>query len=366
MRAAIVHPPTPGVTIADVPVPRVGPGEVRVSVLECGICGTDLDIVAGRYGTAPAGSPFLILGHENVGEVVEVGNGVAGFAPGDLVVATVRRGCGLCRFCAANRSDYCETGQYTERGIRGAPGYIAEQYVERPEYLVHVPEPLRSIAVLHEPLSVVEKAVMVGQQVLDRKEPTVGQPRTRTPSALVTGTGAIGMLAAMILRVRGYEVTGIDRHDAPSLASDLLARIGGRHINASAGISALGGAHYDLIIEASGAIALDFDLVRTLRPNGVLVLTGIPDAAAPPTPVQGGAMLREMVLSNEAIVGSVNANRTYFEAGTRDLAVFDQRWPGLAAAMISRRIPLSQAPQALTERTGGPVKVVITVRDGIA
>lgn len=361
MRALLVHPPKSGCEVADVPTPPLGPGDVRVGVIECGVCGTDHDIVAGKYGRTPAGADHLILGHENLGSVLEVGAGVDGFAIGDLVVATVRRGCGLCRFCAANRSDCCATGLYTERGIMGRDGYIAEQYVERPDYLVAVPTELRPVAVLMEPLSVVEKAIESGQRVLDRREPTPGHAPTQPPSALVTGTGAIGVLASLALRVRGYEVTAIDRHDDSTLAARVLTQVGARHIDTSKGIEALGGDRYDMVIEASGSITLDFELMDRLLPNGVLVLTGIPDASAPPVTVAGGALLRQMVLANQAIVGSVNANRTHFEAGRQDLSAFEARWPGLTGQLISARRPLDEAPQVLTEHVGGVVKVVLRV-----
>ncbi len=361
MKAAIAHPPAAGVEVADVPNPSLVPGSVRVAVLECGVCGTDRDIVGGKYGRAPDGASFLILGHENLGVVAEVAPGVSGFAAGDLVVATVRRGCGICRFCNSGRSDFCETGKFTERGIGGAHGYFAEEYVERPEYLVKVPGALANVAVLLEPMSVVEKAIFQGQRVLDRKEPTPGQPRTGTPTALVAGTGAIGMLAALVLRVRGWTVTAIDRHDANTLAGALLQEIGARHVNAAAGVSALGTDRFDLVVEATGSVALDFSLVDLLGPNGVLVLTGIPDATAPSTPVPGGALWREVVLGNQAIVGSVNANRSYFESGLRDLTVIEEKWPGLVGRLISARRPLADGPEVLTGRDAGTVKVVLTV-----
>jgi threonine dehydrogenase-like Zn-dependent dehydrogenase len=361
VRAVVVHPPTPGVALADVPAPARAPGQVRVRVLECGVCGTDHDIVDGKYGRAPDGASYLILGHENLGEVVETDPGVPGFAAGDLVVATVRRGCGRCRFCFANRSDFCETGGFTERGIGGAHGYMAEQYTEVPEYLVRVDPALRSLAVLLEPLSVVEKAIFQGQRVLDRKEPTPGFPPTAPPSALVAGTGAVGMLAALVLRVRGYTVVAIDRHDDTTVAAGLLARTGARHVNTAEGLGALKGQSFDLIVEATGSITLDLGLVDRLGPNGVLVLTGIPDAGSAPIPVAAGGLLRDVVLGNQAIVGSVNANRSYFEAGLRDMIVFEQKWPGALATLITRRRPLEEVADALGPHVGGTIKTVLTV-----
>jgi len=366
VRALVVRPPKPGAELIDVPSPTLPPGGVRVGVIECGVCGTDHDIVDGKYGRSPAGSPFLILGHENLGRVREVAPDVVGFRPGDLVVATVRRGCGRCRFCRTNRSDFCETGGFTERGIAGAPGYMAEEYVEVPEYLVPVSAALEPVAVLLEPLSVVEKAIFQGQRVLDRKEPTPGEPKSGTPGALVAGTGAIGMLAAFVLRVRGYDVVAVDRHDDTTVAARLLDRVGATHRNVADGFGSLAGRRFDLVVEATGSVALDFTLVDRLGPNGVLVLTGIPDAASPPTSVAGGALFRDVVLGNQAIVGSVNANRTYFESGLRDLTVFEQRWPGAVGEMISARRPIEEFSQVFETRTRGTVKTVLTVGPGAA
>jgi len=364
VRAVVVHPPTPGVALADVPAPVRGPGELKVRVLECGICGTDHDIVDGKYGSAPAGASYLILGHENLGEVVETDPAVPGFAAGDLVVATVRRGCGRCRFCFANRSDFCETGGFTERGIGGAHGYMAEEYTEIPQYLVRVDPRLRSVAVLLEPLTVVEKAIFQGQRILDRKEPTPGFPPTEPPTALVAGTGAVGMLAAFVLRVRGYRVVAIDRHGESTPAAQLLARLGAAHVNTAEGLAGLAGRAFDMIVEATGSVALDFGLVDLLGPNGALVLTGIPDPGAPPIPIAAGGLLRNVVLGNRAIVGSVNANRTYFEAGLRDMIVFEEKWPGALAGLISRRRPMAEVADALGPHVGGTIKTVLTVRDG--
>jgi glucose 1-dehydrogenase len=364
VRAIIVHPPGAGAELTDVTAPDLPPGSIRVGVIECGVCGTDHDIVDGKYGRAPSGSAYLVLGHENLGEVLEVGPGVSGFSAGDLVVATVRRGCGRCRFCRTNRSDFCETGEFTERGIGGAHGYMAEQYVDVPQYLVQVPPELRPVAVLLEPLSVVEKAVFQGQRVLDRKEPTPGEPKEGVPAALVAGTGAIGMLAALVLTVRGYRVTAVDRHGEDTPAAALLQRIGATHANVAGGMAPLSGQRFDLVIEASGSVALDFTLIDHLNPNGVLVLTGIPDPAGPAVPVAGGALFRDVVLGNQAIVGSVNANRTYFESGIRDLLVIEGRWPGAAEAMISSRRPLEEYREVLAGHTGGSIKTVLTVRPG--
>jgi len=361
MRAVVVSPPTPGARLVEVPTPEPADGEVAVRVLECGVCGTDRDIALGLYGTPPVGATQLILGHENFGVVDAVGANVAGWSKGDLVVATVRRGCGICRFCLTNQSDFCETGKFTERGIGGRDGYFAERYVEVPEYLVRIPARLRRVAVLLEPMSVVEKAVFEGQQVLARRGRTPGHTPDRPPRALVAGTGAIGMLAAFLLRSEGYDVTAIDRHSSDTAAGALLQRIGATHVDASAGVSSLGSQRFEIVVEATGSPGLDFDLVGTLGPNAVLVLTGIPAAGRGPTSVDGGTMLRDLVLGNQAIVGSVNANHRYFERGRRHFGRFRRLWGDALAGLITERAPMDQVERLLAAPAGGSMKSVLVV-----
>jgi glucose 1-dehydrogenase len=359
MRAIVVHPPSPGATLEEMPEPAAAPGELTVRVLECGICGTDRDIVAGKYGAAPVGATGLILGHENLGRIVEAGGAGSPWNVGELVVATVRRACGECRFCFAGRSDFCESGHFTERGISGRHGYLAERYTESPEYLVRVPAGLAAEAVLLEPLSVVEKAVSEGQAVLARFEPTPGYPRARPYRALVTGTGAIGMLAALLLVTEGYEVVAIDRHDDATPAGQLLRRIGAEHVNTRDGLTALGGRTFDLVIEASGSASLDFALFDLLGPNGALVLTGIPTADAPPFSVAGGRLLRRVVLDNQAVIGSVNANRSYFERGLGHLSAFRERWGDVAARLVTSRRPIAEFAAALEGKPESGIKTVL-------
>jgi glucose 1-dehydrogenase len=360
MRALLVRPPTPGVRLADVPAPLASDDELLVRVREAGVCGTDRDIVAGKYGRPPEGRAELILGHENFGTVDSVGRNVEGFGPGDLVVATVRRGCGICRFCRSGRSDFCATGRFTERGIGGADGYFAEFYAERAEYVVKVPPELASVAVLLEPLSVVEKALDEGIQVLNRREPTPGYPPDGPSRALVAGTGAIGLLAALCLRLRGWEVTAIDRHDGTPSAA-LLESIGAIHRNVSGGWDPVGEGTYDLVLEATGSAELDLRLIPALGPNGVLVLTGIPAADPAPVPVAAGALFRTLVLNNQAIVGSVNANRSYFERGVSDLRALRSKFGTAADRVIGERRPLEEFAQLLLDRPSGAAKSVLLV-----
>ncbi|HTT25573.1 MAG TPA: alcohol dehydrogenase catalytic domain-containing protein [Thermoplasmata archaeon] len=359
MRAILVTPPGAGARVADVPIPARRRGQVRVGVVEVGVCGTDRDIASGAYGRAPEGRPDLILGHENLGRVLESEAGPGVPAEGDWVVATVRRGCGRCPCCAVGRSDACESGAFTERGISGADGYWAEQYVEDPTNLVKIPPEIRGTAVLLEPLSVVEKAIRVGlADRYARRPPNAPEHPLR---ALVAGSGAVGMLAALALRIRGASVTVIDRHPGDTPAAQRLATAGATHRVwedlAGAGPSMV----FDLIVEATGSAVLAFDLGDRLAPNGCLVLTGIPPASEAPAPERVAAWARGLVLANRAVVGSVNASHVDFEAGVADLVAFDRRWSGLAASLRTSVHPLSEAPRVVAQRAPGEIKTVLSV-----
>lgn len=362
MRALVSRPPSGGVRLEDVPPPVLPPGGVRVRVEECGLCGTDLEIVAGRYGQAPPGEPYLVLGHENLGTVLERAGDATGPEVGDLVVSTVRRGCGTCAFCRVDRSDFCETGGYTERGIWKAHGFLAEEYTELASRLVVLPPSLRESGVLVEPLTVVEKALEQGEAVRLRTRPPAGAGGD-PPRALVAGTGAIGMLAALLLRSRGWQVTAIDRHDSTTRAAGLLGRVGARHVDVGPDPAALAGEAFDLVVEATGSAELDVRLLDLLANNASLVLTGIPDAAAAPgDPL--GARLRKLVLANQAVVGSVNANRGHFVQAVEDLQRFERSWPGLAGELVGERRPWEEFAELFAQRTAGAIKSVLSVARG--
>lgn len=361
MRALVVKPPTPGIQLTTTtPVPPMVPGGVRVRVLEVGVCGTDRDIVHGLYGSPPTGHDELVLGHENFGQVLEVDAGAQGFSVGDYVVATVRRGCGRCHMCQANSSDLCETGMFTERGIKGLDGYMAEQYVDVPEYLVKVPKPLRDVGVLLEPLSVVEKAVRLGRAQMALWENPVRTGSHPSPfKALVAGTGAVGLLAALVLKAEGLDVVAVDRHEGTP-ATEILAKAGVRHVNVTPGLSALDGeAPFSMILEAAGSAELDLDLLGVLAPHGALVLTGIPPVASA-VPVRAGEILRRTVLENQIIAGSVNANRDYFELGLRHLKTFKKLWGDLILKVITERRPFADAASAMDAKGSATIKTVLT------
>ncbi|HET7747001.1 MAG TPA: alcohol dehydrogenase catalytic domain-containing protein, partial [Vicinamibacteria bacterium] len=199
-------------------------GEAVVRVLEAGVCGTDVEIHEGLYGRAPAGHPFLILGHENLG-VVEASPSGSHVSAGDLVVATVRRPCPeACPPCSAGENDMCVTGNFLERGIGGLHGFMAERYAESPRYLVKIPESLRHVAVLLEPMSVVQKGIDHAVRIQQR---LAWEPKV----AVVVGAGPIGILAAASLRLRGFEVTVAALEPEGGAKDALLAEAGIRYVS---------------------------------------------------------------------------------------------------------------------------------------
>jgi threonine dehydrogenase-like Zn-dependent dehydrogenase len=296
------------------------------------------------------------------GEVVAVGPSATTVRPGDIAVLTVRRGCGACGPCEAGRADMCATGDYLERGIWGLDGYQSEYVVDDERYVVAVPPALADVAVLAEPLSVAEKAIDEAVRVQGARLPgasgTADWLSGRT--CLVAGLGPIGLLAAMVLRLRGAAVLGLDVVDAASPRPQWLQTIGGKYLDGRRvpidQIRQHGPA--DVIIEAAGIARLEFDLLEALGPDGVYVLTGIPGDVRPFS-ISGGELVQRLVLGNQAMVGSVNASRDHFAMAVEDLGRAEQRWSGLVAKLITDRRPYSDVATALNRHPADEIKSVI-------
>jgi glucose 1-dehydrogenase len=352
MRAVAVLPgQRDSLHVRDVPEPEPAPGEVLVRILETGVCGTDVDINQGLFGDAPPGSDFLVLGHENLG-LAESAAGPIG--AGDLVVSTVRRPCPeACPGCRTDHSDMCLTGNYTERGIKGLHGFMAEWYVESPRYLVRVDEALRGVAVLFEPMSVVEKGIAQAWRIQERLP---WEPRR----ALVLGAGPIGMLAALALRLRGLEVTACAREASGLFKDTHLAAAGIRYVStaetplerlaARVGLA-------DVVFEATGAPEVVFPATGLLERNGVCVLASV-TLGDRPVPVDAADWNQSLLIGNRLVFGTVNASRDDFEAAGHDLRAAERRWPGWASRLITRRLPFTEAAAALAQ-TPGNIKTVV-------
>jgi glucose 1-dehydrogenase len=363
MRAIALVPGTTTVRMVDRPEPAIGaPDDVKIRVVRVGICGTDREEATGGRALAPQGQADLVLGHEMFGQVVEVGSAVTRVHPGDYAVFTVRRGCGKCLPCAMNRSDMCRTGDYHERGIWGLDGYQAEFVVDKEHYVVRMPPDLEPIGVLTEPLSVAEKAIDEAVRLQFARLPDA----LATPlwlsgrRCLVAGLGPIGLLAALALRVREAEVYGLDIVDPDSVRAQWLTQIGGHYIDgrqvAPTQVDDMLGP-MDLILEATGVAALAFNLMDALAYDGVYVLTGIPGDR--PLQISGAELIRELVLNNQVMFGSVNAARDHFQMAVDDLAHAHVRWGGHVDRLITSRYPAADFATALAHHSADEIKVVL-------
>ena len=331
--------------LSDVEEPPESDGPVLVETIGVGICGTDAEILSGQYGWPPPGRERLVLGHESLGRVLEAPQGDA-VEKGDLVVGIVRRPDPVpCGNCAVGEWDFCRNGKYTERGIKQHDGYLSERYRITPEFVVKVDPSLGLLGVLLEPTSVVAKAWEQVEKIGNRAhwEPT---------TAVVTGAGPIGLLAALIGVQRGLDVHVIDQMSTGKKPD--LVRALGAHYHTGAIQDAV--AEPDVVIECTGVSSLVLDAMEHVGPGGVVCLTGV-SSGGREISVDEGALNRSMVLSNESVVGSVNANRRHYEAGAAALANADRGWLG---QLVSRMVPLDRWNDAL-ERTPDDVKVVVQV-----
>jgi threonine dehydrogenase-like Zn-dependent dehydrogenase len=384
MKAVAVFPEAREIKIVEHEEPRLSsPTEVKLRVLEVGICGTDKEICAFDYGTPPKGSPYLLLGHESLSEVVETGAGVSGLKRGDLVVASVRRPCPheTCVACRMGRQDFCVTGDFTERGIKEQHGYLTEFVVDDERYMNVVPAQLREVGVLVEPLTIAEKALAEVWHMQKRLPWWFSPPAERTAApaaaapppvesaggrewlyqrAVVLGAGPVGLLGAMALVVAGFDTYVYSREPATSDKARLVGSFGGKYISAEthtveALAEQVGG--IDLVYEAVGASALAFEVLQHLDTNGVFVFTGVPGRKAP-VEVDTDLLMRNLVLRNQVAFGTVNAGRDAFEAAIRDLEIFQRRWPQVVKSLITARVSIEEHRDLLLGKAGGIKNVI--------
>lgn len=361
MRAVAVFRDQQDVRIIDVAEPPPPRGhQVMMRVKEVGICGTDREIARFEYGDPPPGSDYLILGHEAIAEVVEIGPDVTSLRVRDLVVPTVRRPCSdpACPACRVGRQDFCTTGEFTERGIKQAHGYLTELVVEEEHNLIPVPRQLADVAVLTEPLSIAAKAAQQAQSIQQRLPWELDRIRT-----LVLGAGPIGMLGAIAMTVSGFDTIVYSREPADSERAGRVRELGATYLSTQQTplekITSETGP-IDVIYEAVGVAAVAFAATHTLAPNGLLILTGIPAPSEPAT-LPLDQIMKDIVLNNQAIVGTVNAGRSAFALAVQKLQQAMYLIPGSVHAIITDRLPLEAVPETLKQPHG--VKNVIHFHD---
>jgi threonine dehydrogenase-like Zn-dependent dehydrogenase len=343
MQALTVQPGKPqSIRLDNVPAPPLSDGAVCVRALSLGICGTDREIIDGHYGWAPPSEARLIIGHESLGEVENAPAG-CGFQPGDLVVGIVRRPDPVpCPACAIGEWDMCRNGEYTERGIKQRNGYGSEQFRVEPSFLVQVDPALGELGVLLEPASVVAKAWEQVERIGARS--AAWQPRC----ALVTGAGPVGLLAALMGAQRRLEMHVLDRaHDG--LKPELVRALG-----ATYHVGDLGKLKPDIVIECTGAGAVVLDAMGRTAPGGIVCLAGV-SSGGHKIDFDIGDLNRGMVLENDTVFGSVNANLRHYRAAADALAKADKTW---LTRLITRRVPLKRWREAFEHRDDD-IKVVL-------
>lgn len=366
MKAIAVFPgKADSVHLANLPKPSLddipkGRG-VLVKVLRVGIDGTDREINAAEYGAAPDGDDFLVIGHESFGQVEAVGPNVTELRPGDYVVATVRRP-GASIYDRIGTYDMTTDDTFYERGINLRHGYLTEYYVDDPEYIVKIPQGLKEVGVLLEPVTVVEKGIAQAYEIQRRLR--VWRPRR----AAVMGAGTVGLLATLALRLRGIEVTTFALSRTPYLNADLIETIGA-HYESTADVPILEGAKryepFDLIFEATGFSPIVFESMQVLGKNGVLVLSSVTGGDRS-VEVPADKINLDFVLGNKVMVGTVNANREYFELGVRDMAQAEAEYPGWLSRLLTHPVKgLDNYRELLDTLTSakGVIKVYCEVAD---
>ncbi len=343
MKAITVEPKKPGsARYEDIPEPGEREGSVLVEAIAVGVCGTDAEIVEGKYGWAPPGASRLVLGHESLGRVIDPGP-YSSLKEGDLVVGIVRRPDPVpCPSCAVGEWDMCSNGLYTERGIKEIHGFMSERWRTEPEYAIKVDPSLGILGVLLEPMTVITKAL---EQVLMVGQRAYWEPRT----ALVTGAGPIGLLAALRLSVRNLEVHVLDRAETgpkPGLVRDLGATY---HTGSALDLDF----EPDIIVECTGVGSVIADSIQKVKSGGIVCLTGVGTGGASGRTTADVAAAA--VLKNNVIVGSVNANKRHWYRAGENLAHSDREW---LSRVITRREKPENFKQAL-ERQPDDVKVII-------
>jgi threonine dehydrogenase-like Zn-dependent dehydrogenase len=372
VKCVVVEPGARRAALRECDPPQIAkPQDVRLRGVEVGICGTDQEILSFTHGSPPPGRDRWILGHEALLRVVEPApetDGRPRLGEGDLVVPMVRRPCHRpdCRPCRRGRQDFCRTGEFRERGITRADGFMAQETVEEERYLVPVPARLRAVAVLTEPLSIAEKA-LDQTAALQHRMPWGCVDPAQGCHALVLGAGAVGLLGALKLRAQGFTVTVYSRGPADGRRAQWVHDLGGGYVSAedadSEALLRLVG-EADLIYEATGAAELAFEVLeRLLATNGVFVFTGIPGRrAVVELPVS--QLMRDLVLRNQLVVGTVNAARRHYEDAIRDLSLFETRFPKLLERLVTRRVPLERWQEAM-RWSREDVKRVVTLGDAV-
>ncbi len=366
-----------GVHAFEMPMPEIRePDEVLIRVKQVGLDGTDFNIVRYDLQDMAEGQDRMTLGHEMIGAVEQVGNGVARLTPGDTVTMTARRGCGICHPCQHNESDMCMTGLFTERGIHKLDGALAEYVVDHEQYIVKVPDEAVEFGVLTEPLSIVEKAIEQLRIIQSRMLWTCPHPEHAfllpdwggCKAALVLGAGTLGLLGAALLRMAKVAVLIADLFPADHIKAHLTEKLGSSYLDASGKEASqlmeecsVAAGSLDIILEASGAAEMAVHLIDYMSRDSIYVMTGIPRGDMK-VELDAAQLVRQMVRYNQVLVGSVNSNRTHFETALADIPGIQKAFEGFLPQLFTHRYSLDDCAAAFASPAEpGHIKTIVEV-----
>ena len=356
MKAIIVNPPKKGVLFKDIDYKKHG---IKLKIIENGICGTDREIVDGKLGVAYAvsGYDFLVLGHEAIGRVME--NGKI-FKNGDIVMPINRRGCGRCLNCLNGRADFCETGDFTEAGIKGMHGFMSEYIYDDEKYLVKVPDDIVDIAILAQPLSDLEKSVEEIINIQKRMIWTCNDNTYDCKNALIIGTGIIGILFSLLLKTYGFNVYISNKRDPYENENKIFSTANIKYYNSADGYNDIN-RNFDLIVEASGSDAGVINkTIKLLKNNGIFGLFGF---------IRNGTLmidpfeLQNIVYKAISIVGLINGQKRHFEIAMNHLIQWKHMYKGIEKLLITDKININDEKKiisALNKKSSGEIKTKIT------
>jgi threonine dehydrogenase-like Zn-dependent dehydrogenase len=359
------------------PVPKIEtPTQVLVRVKQVGLDGTDFSMVQHDKKDIADGREEIIIGHEMMGVVEDVGRKVMNFRPGDAVTITVRRGCGICWPCKQGQSDYCLTGQFKERGLHKLDGFLTKYAVEEEENVVKLQPGTEKYGILVEPLSIAEKAVEQVRLVQSRTQPSCGHPSHawntdhwgNCKTALVIGVGTLGCLTAAMLRMNGVTTFATARTSEDSFRVKVLRQLGCDYMPVDDRGEAIEKVvehcqrdrHLDIIIEAAGASELALSVIPYMSRSSVYVLTGIPRGQQLAT-MDTNKLLRHIVRYNQAVVGSVNSNKTHFEKAVDDIRMINEKFGNILESYVTTRFPLSEYKKAFAYEDRNSIKIAVDI-----
>jgi threonine dehydrogenase-like Zn-dependent dehydrogenase len=349
--------------LAEPAVDEIADGRgVKVKVLRVGVDGTDKEINAAEYGGAPPGDDFLVTGHESFGQVVEVGPDVpTTIRPGTFVVASVRRP-GTSIYGKIGLQDFTTDDVYYERGINLLHGYLTEYYVEDHQYVFPLPANLADVGVLLEPTTVAEKGINHAFEI--QRRILVWEPRR----ACILGSGTVGLLASLVARLRGLELTVYSLPQKPNRNADLIEELGGTYVSSQDATLAEASAEhgpFDLMFDATGFSPIVWEAAEVLGKNGVLVLASITGGDRK-VEINSDRINQSFVLGNKVMVGTVNASPNDFRSGVDDLIKAEAIYPGWLSKLLTTPIAglenHAEMIRALTEDRDA-IKVYVEVAD---